>query len=223
MQPRTARRLTFLAGFTAYFVALWALWPTPIIYPLKVFVVFLHELSHGLAALATGGHIQSISLDWREGGETVTRGGNAFLTLSAGYLGSLAWGLLLLALGRARPAIARGTMLGLGALMLGVSALYVRGAFGLVFGLGFGAALLLASRWLPAAAVRVVVTALGLTSALYALLDIRSDILQRPGAASDAFMLAQRTGIPTLAWGILWSALGLGACIWMMRRLYLKT
>ncbi len=222
MRQQTARRLTFLAGFAAYFVAIWVLWPTVWVYPLKIFVVFLHELSHGLMAVATGGSIEAISLDWREGGETLSRGGNAFLTLSAGYLGSLAWGLLLLELARTRPKIAKWALVGLGVLMIGVTAVFVRGAFGLVFGIAFGAALLAASRWLPPAGVRVALTALGLTSALYALLDIRSDVLDRPGALSDAAMLGQMTHIPGIAWGVLWIGLGLVACIWMMRRMYLR-
>ncbi len=223
MRPKTRRRLTFLAGFAAYFVTLWWLWPTPVVYPLKVFVVFLHELSHGLMALATGGRIESITLDWREGGETISRGGSAFLTLSAGYLGSLLWGLLLVGLARAKGRVPGWALAALGALVLGVTALFVRGAFGLLFGLAFGAALLVAGRFLPLLAARVVLTALGLTSALYALLDIRSDIIDRPGQLSDASMLAHLTGVPTLAWGVLWGGLGLAACIWMLRRIYLTS
>ncbi len=223
MRPRTRKRLIFLLGFAAYFVALWLLWDTIVVYPLKIFVVFLHELSHGLMAIATGGSIEAISLDWREGGETLSRGGNAFLTLSAGYLGSLAWGLLLLELARTRPKLARWALTGLGVLMLGVTLVFVRGLFGVAFGFAFGAALLLASRWLPPAGVRVALTAMGLTSALYALLDIRSDVLDRPGAVSDAVMLGRMTGIPGIAWGVLWIGLGLVACIWMLRRMYLRT
>ncbi len=42
--------------------AIWVLWPTPVVYPLKIFVVMLHELSHAIAALATGGHVVRITL-----------------------------------------------------------------------------------------------------------------------------------------------------------------
>ena len=44
------------------------LWDTFVVYPFRVFVVFLHEISHGLAAVATGGSIVSIGLSFDEGG-----------------------------------------------------------------------------------------------------------------------------------------------------------
>src|SRR5687767_6945732 len=55
VKPKTRRRLAFLAGFAVYFSLLWTFWDTPVVYPLKIFVVLLHELSHALAAWATGG------------------------------------------------------------------------------------------------------------------------------------------------------------------------
>jgi hypothetical protein len=51
-----------VAGFTALFAALWFLWDTWLVTPLKLFVVMLHEVSHGLAAVATGGSIDRIVL-----------------------------------------------------------------------------------------------------------------------------------------------------------------
>jgi hypothetical protein len=222
MKPVTRRRLTFVAGFAAYFAALWLLWATPVVYPLKIFVVLLHELSHALAGLATGGDIESIVLTPNEGGATFVRGGSPFLMLSAGYLGSLAWGLILLEAARAPARWLRLIVGATGGLMMAVALFFVRNIFGLVFSLAFGAALVLASRRLRPAANAALLTVLGLTSSLYALLDIRSDILQRPDAESDAHMLAQLTGIPTLVWGVLWGGIALLASIVAVRRAYLK-
>ncbi|MEO5510983.1 MAG: M50 family metallopeptidase [Longimicrobiales bacterium] len=212
--------MIFVAGFAVYFVVLWALWPTLFIYPLKIFVVFLHELSHAIAGALTGGHVESITLSPREGGATFVSGGNRFLMLSAGYLGSLFWGLLLLRAASGRGRMPR-TVLGILAItLLLATAVLVRSGFGIIFGIVFGITLFFASRRLPANGVASVLTVLGLTSALYALLDIRDDVFARPSAPSDANMLAQLTGIPTLFWGCVWTAIALFACWVMLRRLY---
>lgn len=209
MRPASRRRLVFLLGFTAYFVALWFLWYTPVIYPLKIFVVLLHEISHGIAAVATGGSIDRIVLDARQGGACYCPGGSAFLTLSAGYLGSLGFGALILTAGRRAGRWTRAVTAWIGVLVLGLTLLYVRGAFGMVFGVLFAGGLLLSSRWLSMGVNRVLLVGLGLTSCLYAILDIKSDILDRPQLRSDAFMLAEITGIPTLAWGLFWITIAL--------------
>ena len=220
MTNQQRRRLLFLAGFGGYFVALWLLWPTVWIYPLKIFVVFLHELSHAVAGAATGGDVERITLDPYQGGATYVRGGSAFVMLSAGYLGSLLWGLALLLIARGRPRLARNAVFALGALLVFASAFFVRNAFGFTFGIVAGLALFLAGRKLPAGGIIILLTTLGLTSALYALLDIRDDILARPELESDAHMLAQLTGVPTLAWGFLWAGLAIAACWLVGRRLY---
>lgn len=212
--------MLFLAGLGGYLLVLWLLWPTAFLYPLRIFVVFLHELSHALAAVATGGRVDSITLDPREGGLTWVRGGNAFLVLSAGYLGSLLWGLALLAVARAKPKRAPAVVQALGMLTVLVTLVYVRNLFGFVFGLLFGGTLLLAGRRLSADTAVIILTALGLTSALYAVLDIRSDVLSRPTAPSDAAMLAEITGIPTLFWGFLWTGIAVVCCALVLRKLW---
>jgi hypothetical protein len=206
---RRRRRLLFLLGFSLYFGTIWFLWETPVVYPVKVFVVFLHEISHAMAALATGGWVQRIELSPRLGGACYCPGGNAFLTLSAGYLGSLAWGAVILESAQRSGGKAFRVVQGLGAGVLVLTLLFVRGTFGLLFGLVFGTALLLAAPRLSAEANRILLTFLGFTSALYAILDIKADVLDRPHLPSDAYMLAQLTGIPTLVWGILWIGIAL--------------
>ena len=66
-----------MAGFAIYFGLLWTLWDTPLIYPLKVFVVLLHELPHAVAVWTMGGSVERIVLDRRQGGETWASGGGA--------------------------------------------------------------------------------------------------------------------------------------------------
>ena len=142
MSPKSKRRALFLGGFVLYFGLLWTLWDTAIIYPLKIFVVLLHEVSHAAAAVATGGTVERILLDVNQGGATYTRGGNAFLTLSAGYLGSLLWGTLFILLAFNRWLKPRWIMSGVGASVLLLTLFLVRGFFGFGFGILFSAALL---------------------------------------------------------------------------------
>lgn len=206
-----------LLGMVAFFAVLWLLWDTAFVAPIKLFVVFLHEISHALVAVATGGHIDRIVIEANEGGACYCGGGNTFLTLSAGYLGSLAWGLVFLWLARFESR-ARWTMALVGVATAVVTLLFMRSAFGFGFGLIFGGALVLSARQLPAAWNARILTGLGLTSALYAILDIKSDVIDRSGLQSDARMLAELTGVPTVVWGALWIGLALGVVGLVVRR-----
>jgi hypothetical protein len=77
-----------------------------------------------------------------------------------------------------------------------------------------------ASRKLSAALNRSLLLTLGLTSALYAILDIKSDVIDRPELRSDAYMLAELTGMPTVVWGVVWIAAALAFSFWLLRRAY---
>ena len=219
--PASARRkLAFLAGFVLYFAALWLLWDTPVVYPLKIFVVMLHEISHGIAAVATGGTIERILLDPAQGGACHCPGGSAFLTLSAGYLGSLLWGVLLLGLASRAAPSPRAALTAVGVVVALLTALYVRNGFGLLFGIVFGAALALAGQRLGPRICRAALRVLGLTSCLYAILDIKSDVLDRPHLRSDAAMLAEITPLSTTAWGFVWIGVALVVAAAAFRRAY---
>jgi hypothetical protein len=220
MKPQTKRKVTFLVGFAAYFSTIWFLWDTPAVYPLKVFVVLLHEVSHAMTALATGGTVERIVLDPNQGGACYCPGGNAFLTLSAGYLGSLAWGGLLISAGQMKRINSRWVTAVVGLLVIGLTLAYVRSAFGFWFGLAFGAVLLLGALRLTAGVNQMILLTLGLTSCLYAILDIKSDVLDRPELQSDAAMLGDLTGIHTVVWGVLWIAIAVVASAWLFQWSY---
>jgi hypothetical protein len=203
-----------LASLVGLMVAVGLLWNTWVVYPLKILVVFFHEMSHGLVAVVTGGSVVKIQVVAQQGGLCLTIGGNRFLTLSAGYLGSLIWGgaILLLA---ARTRLDRGVSVVLGGILVLVSLWLVRpfASFGFLFGLGSGLVLVAAGIFLFEELNDYLLRVVGLTSCLYAVLDIKSDILDRPEVRSDAVMLAELTGIPSMVWGVLWIALAVVASL----------
>ncbi len=162
--------------------------------------------------------IQAIVLDPGEGGACYCPGGSAFLTLSAGYLGSLGWGVLLLLAADSRRVRARGLVAVTGGLILALTVLYLRGWFSVVYGVLFGAGLIASARLFSEGVNRTLIRILGVTSALYVLLDIRSDILQRPHLPSDAAMLADITRVPALLWGLLWMVAALFVVGWLLER-----
>ena len=218
MEEITKRRLRFLAGFAVYFAILWFLWDTPVVYPLKIFVVLLHEISHGVTAVLTGGSIERIVITSDQGGLCECPGGSRFLTLSAGYLGSLLWGAAILVAARGKGRVPQIAAAAIGVIVIAVTILYVRNPFGLLFGVAFGGGLMAVAYYLPLEGIAALLTALGLTSALYAILDIKSDVIDRPEVMSDARMLAETTGIPTLIWGVLWIGIALVFSAWLFRK-----
>ena len=206
-----------LGGMVALMVPVLLLWDSIALFPLKILVIFFHELSHGLAAWLTGGSVQEISVSSREGGYCLTLGGSPFLILSAGYLGSLLWGGVILLLG-ARTKCDKPALATLGLVLIWISLLFVRpfGSFGFIFGVSSGAVMIAIAVSLHAAVSDFLLKLVGLTSCLYAVFDIKSDILDRPGVESDASMLAAQTGIPVAFWGILWSVVAVVGAIYFL-------
>lgn len=197
-----------------------ALWQLPVIYPLKILVIFFHEAAHGLAAVLTGGRIEELSVSPAEGGHAVTIGGNSFLIISAGYLGSLAIGAILFA-AALRSTWDRAIFGGLGVLLLVLTALYIRDLFPLAMGAVFGGIFLATARYLRAEFSDLALRVIGLTSMIYVPLDIFDDTLARPGVRSDARILAETFGGPGIMWGAMWLLLSV-VVIWFTLRWTLR-
>jgi len=77
-------------GVTAILTGI--LWRSVVAAPLKLVAVFLHEFSHATACWLTCGKVKGIEVNERFGGLTRTAGGSRWVTLSAGYTGSVVWG-----------------------------------------------------------------------------------------------------------------------------------
>ncbi|SDW30020.1 Peptidase M50B-like [Ruegeria halocynthiae] len=183
-------------------------WNSPVVLPLKILTVFLHELSHALAVVLTGGSVESFSVSPQQGGLVIGRGGNRFISLSAGYLGSLllGMGLLAIALRTNTDRVALGLF---GGVMLVVTMLYIRDPFAIVFCAGSGAVMLAIAWYLSRNLCDQILRVIGLTSMIYVPFDIFDDTIRRSGLRSDAYMLAEEFGGTTMLWGGLWLVLSI--------------
>ena len=197
-------------------ILIFAIWQTPIATPLKILVVFFHELAHALMTVATGGEVISLSVSPDQGGMALSRGGNRFLTLSAGYLGSLAIGLTLL-LAALRTNVDKYVLMACGVCLIIVAALYVRDSFAFGFTAMTGVIMLAAGWFLGHDINDMILRVIGLSSMFYVPYDILSDTIIRSGARSDARMLAEEFGGTTVLWGGLWFILSLAAIFYALK------
>jgi Peptidase M50B-like len=206
-------------------------------YPFRIFVTFIHEGGHAIAALLTGNSVASLSVAMNASGETyTTQGGliSQFFISSAGYIGSMAFGALLLMLIR-RAVAARLVLLGSAAIIFALTMIYgfFKPLFGfeswsgipftLVAGLTLTAALVLIARFATAKVATFFVSFLAVQCVLNALLDLKTVFFMAASpwstASTDAVNMANVTGVPAIFWSAFWIMLALGI-LWFAMRMY---
>ena len=95
-----------------------------ITYPFLIFSTFIHETAHAIAALLTGGQVESLIVRTDGSGLTSTRGGLRFIVSSAGYIGTTLFGALLLILSHKERNV-RPVLAGSALFVLIITALFV--------------------------------------------------------------------------------------------------
>jgi hypothetical protein len=205
-------------------VASFVLWRVPVLgwllYPFYLFGVFIHELSHGFAALLTGGRFQRFVIRRNRSGLATVSGGVGCVVASAGYLGSaLAGGLLLVIAMSDTPS--RKILLILGILLGLLCLLFVRNLFGMVAGLGLACALILAGQRLDEFWTRALLWFLAVQLFLYTFARLFNllEYSAFPGD-SDAHVLAKQTGIHAAIWLLIWLLITVGILVIALNRAY---
>lgn len=190
----------FILGIVAILLYFWQ---QPLLYPFKLFVVLMHEFSHGLAAIFTGGIVESITFDALQGGMATTIGGSSLLITSAGYIGSFLWGLFFLALSNYKKIAKIGLVL-LSIILLILDILYVKTFFAMAYTAVFAIMLFIIAIVLNGGLTKWFLKILGILTCLYAIMDIKSDLFFNK-SINDAIILSKMTGIPAIVYTILWS------------------
>lgn len=211
MQSQSEVRNSFKLLVFASLLTL-ALWFIPfagvITYPIRLFVTFIHEIGHALAALATLGGVNRVALDWNGSGVTFTQGGLGLLISSAGYLTTTLYGSgLLLFLRRERNA--RVAAIGTGALLLLMTALFGGNIVAWLAGLVFGAGCLLLGLKGKPKLVHFCMSFLAVQCLLNAFYDLRTVLYLSafdPAFPTDARNMSQATGgfLPPVVWAAGW-------------------
>lgn len=181
-------------------------------YPFRLFVTFIHEGGHALATVLTGNSVQSLTVHINGSGEVLsTQGGllSGLLISSAGYLGTMLFGALLLVLIR-RSTAARYVLTGSAAFILVMTLGYGWNPFTLVSGISLAALLLLAARFASRRVASFLVSFLAVQCILNAVFDLKTVFFMSspfaPEMHSDAVNMANATGIPALFWTVIWIA-----------------
>lgn len=200
------------------------LWNLPfggvLLYPFKLFATWLHELSHGLAMIATGAGFDHIVIYRDTSGlayayTTVGSFGTAIIA-AAGYMGTPLWGAVLLVV-TPTPQTARRSLLVLAGLLVLTTILVIAPSpkgdrFGQWATPAIGAAVALCALVVPDRLRVVVAHFIAAQACVNALLDIR--VLLRPSQVvdgqtagmSDAHNMALHTFGTTETWAVwLWA------------------
>jgi hypothetical protein len=204
----------------AMFLVMLAIWPLPIVNPVKLLVVLFHELSHILMAYLTGGVVFGMAIDPGGAGVTLGMGGNEVLIVAAGYIGSLAFGILLYYLCAVwEPREVWAVLFLICCLSIVFrwlnifTALFGVGAI-LIMGVGF----FILADFVKKFLLRCVAT----TCCLYPIIDVGGEALEKTptgfllnGAVigSDVSRLARLTDIGAVYIGAFWIVIGLVVCI----------
>ncbi len=201
--------------------------------PFQQFETMLHEMSHALACVFTGGSVSGLTIveDGNgHGGLTFTRGGIPFIYSQAGYIGETLWGCLLIAISR-YPKLSRillmtiGVSMGIVTLWFMPAGLIVPGAFlqelgSIAWGLAMAGAVFYCGKKLPEKYAHTLLLFIAVQSCLGSLQGIWVLLLQSmgffPGTWSDATNMENMTHIPAWFWGISWAGFSIGMLSWTM-------
>lgn len=201
---------TLLVGVGAAVALPYASFSEAVLWPLRILTTLVHEGSHGLVAVVTGGDIASIIIR-RDGSGTLSHfGGLRMLVLFAGYLGTGLFGFLLLS--SAMNVHMTRFVLGVsGALFVLVVVLYGEDTFTLISGIAAGILFIGIALKVEAHITMFLSAFLGANIVMNAISDQVSLVLMSGNGftKTDAGYMASEFGMPATFWALCWMALSL--------------
>ena len=172
------RRALFIAMVAM--VVTYFMWNIPqldmIMYPLRLFVTYVHETGHAVMVLLTGGRIQEFVVSSDGSGHVISTGGTRALIAPAGYIGAALFGSTLFYVVNRLPRFANNIAYLLGGGMVFFTLAFILPSsikpLALTIGITFGVILLAVASKLPQMLTLLVLNVLAIITALNAVFDI---------------------------------------------------
>lgn len=169
-----------------------------------LYVTFVHELGHALAALMTGRMVHGIRLNLNHSGETVSVGRGRAGAAWSGFWGYPAPAVAGAAMVWAACSGWAGAALSIGALLLLVALLFIRNLIGVLIAVGCAVLAQLLVLFTSREAAAYIVVSLGIALVVGAVKDwfkvTAVHTRRRRLDSSDAYILARATGVPSVIW-----------------------
>lgn len=221
-------QVTLLIIATLITIGLWFIpYADYLVYPIRLFVTFIHEGSHALVAVLTGGSVHSLTIASDGSGAVYSAPSGwfgAMLTSSAGYLGTTVFGVIMLLLIRRSVSphkilAASGIFVGLMTLVFGIlspmfnflslNVAFSSILFTVVAGVFLSAGLLALGKYSSLRVANFAVAFLAIQCLLNSLSDLKTLFfinapLVGSDISNDATNMANATGIPGIFWVLIW-------------------
>lgn len=227
-------QITLLAVATLLTLVLWFVpYAEFLVYPIRLFVTFIHESGHAIVAFITGGSVQSLTISADGSGVVYSAPSGligALLTSSAGYLSTTFFGVLMLYLIRRNVSphkilLLSGAAVGLVTIIFGIVApifnfLSLNVAFSsvlftVIVGLLMSAGLIALALYSNLKVANFAVAFLAVQCLLNAMSDLKTVLFTN--LPSDAGNMAMVTGIPATIWVFVWIVIALVMIVVGMR------
>ncbi len=187
-----------------------------IMYPIRLFVTFLHEFGHAIGAVITGGWVEEVQINADGSGWTRTANGNRPITIMGGYLGSALFGNILFLVGARAKVLVKPMLAIVIASMLVTGFYWYNSMFTTCVLVGFSAFLIFILLWTDWGGD--ILMFLGLASVLYIIQDFNVGPKSDLKAYEEVMVF-----IPANIWMYIWLAVAVLLFVFNLRILFRTT